>query len=267
VLLLAYNVAAYHHPLTTGYGDMGYRFAVGNVIPSLRNYAWLPVLLTPVGLLALGLPAVVRRVGRIAAVLTVWAAGYLVFYAFYYHTHEWWWYLRFLLPAFPPLIVGALCVSGALWRAWGGRSRSSRVATALATIVAALAVGYNAYWNSRLDVPAIGPNERVYTDTAAWATTNLPQDATVLAMQASGSLFYYTSFPIVRWDRCNRAALEQLELRALAAGRPVYAVLFAFEINDLRAFDRVPGRWTRVQQIRHVSVWRFEGQAEAGPHV
>jgi hypothetical protein len=259
VLLLAYNVAAYHDPITTGYGDMGYRFTVGNVIPSLRNYAtWLPVLLTPIGLLALGLPAIVTRLGRIAAVLTAWAAGYLVLYAFYYHTHEWWWYLRFLLPAFPPLIVGALCVGGVVWRAWGGDTRVKRATTVLAMIVAGLIAAHNYYWGSRLHVLEIGRNEGVYPQTAAWATANLPQDAPVLAMQASGSFFYYTNFTIVRWDRCDRTMLTRLERRALAAGRPLYAVLFPFEINQLHAFDRMPGRWTQIGRIRHVTIWKLE---------
>ena len=110
-LLLAFNIAAYGHAITTGYGDTTAAFAVGNVLPSLRNYVtWLPVLLTPIGLLAIGLPLMVRRHGRLAVVLIAWAGSFLVFYAFYYHTHEWWWYLRFLLPAFPPLLVGALWV-------------------------------------------------------------------------------------------------------------------------------------------------------------
>ena len=261
VLLAAYNAAAYHDALTTGYGDMGYRFAASNVVPSVRNYVtWLPVLLTPIGLLALGLPAVVRRIGRIAGVLCAWAAGFLVFYAFYYHTHEWWWYLRFLLPAFPPLLVGALCVGNVLWRAWGGRSRATRVEWALAVTLTAVIAVHNWYWGSRLHVLEIGRSERVYGATAAWATANLPSDAAVLAMQASGALFYYTSVPIVRWDQCDRATLERLERRALSVGRPLYAVVFPSEIKELRAFDRVPGRWIEVGRIQQVTVWKLVGE-------
>ena len=47
LLLAAYNVAAYQDALTTGYGDMGHRFAVDNVALSVGNYVtWLQVLLT-----------------------------------------------------------------------------------------------------------------------------------------------------------------------------------------------------------------------------
>ncbi len=100
---------------------------VGNGFPSLRNYiTWLPVLLTPVGVLALGLPLLARRAGRMAVVLTVWAAGFLVFYAVYYFTHEAWWSLRFLLPAFPPLIVGALWVGSAAVQRWLPATRRRR---------------------------------------------------------------------------------------------------------------------------------------------
>jgi hypothetical protein len=259
-LLAAYNLAAYGSAMTTGYGDMSYRFASGNVLPSVRHYVtWLPVLLTPLGVLALGLPALVRR-GRAVVMLLAWAGCYVVLYAFYYHTHEWWWYLRFLLPAFPPLLVGALWAGAAAWRRWGAGAFAARLTPALALGLTIVLVLHNAYWARRLEALEIGRRETVYSEAAAWATANLPPQAAVLTAQASGAFFYYTTFALVRWDRCDRETLRRLERATLVRGTPLYAVFFPFELDEQRAFDRIPGQWARVGRVRHVTIWRLEGE-------
>jgi hypothetical protein len=50
----------------------------------------------------------------------------------------------------------------------------------------------------------------------------------------------------------------RFERRALGAGRPLYAVLFPLEINQLHAFDRMPGGWTQIGRIRHVTMGKLE---------
>ena len=76
-----------------------------------------PVVLLVPGLVWLARPAsraanVTQGVTlRAAATLGVWALAYLAFYSAYYNTHETWWYLRFLLPAAPALVVGGLIVA------------------------------------------------------------------------------------------------------------------------------------------------------------
>jgi hypothetical protein len=257
VVLVTYNLAAYGRAVTTGYGDATSAFRLANIVPSLRNYVtWLPVLLTPFGLLALGLPALARRARRMPLVLAAWAASFVAFYAVYFHTHETWWYLRFLLPAFPPLIVGATWVGLAVLDRWPANGR--RRATVLAgVVVAVLVLAHNASWARRLEALGIGYSEGVYPETATWLTRHLPPNGVVLATQVSGSLFYYTDRPIVRWDLCRTSELRALESHALAAGRPLYAVLFPFELEDQRAFDRIPGYWRRIGRVRDVTVWQL----------
>ena len=99
-------------------------------------------------------------------------------------------------------------------------------------------------------------------ESAAWASANLPANAAILTMQTSGSFLYYTPFAIVRWDRCDRAALERLEGGALDAGTPLYAVFFPFEISEQRAFDRIPGKWSQVARVQDVTLWRLDAKAE-----
>ena len=111
VFLLLYNRFNYGAPLDTGYGDLSGLFGAKYVFPTLLFYAvWLPVLISPAGTLFAGLPFLVRRATRKALVLITWISSILGFYAFYKVTSRIWWELRFLLPAFPPMLVGSLWV-------------------------------------------------------------------------------------------------------------------------------------------------------------
>jgi len=104
--------AAYGKFLTTGYGDSWSAFSFSLVPRTLLHYLhWLPALFTPVVLLAVGLPWVKGAAPRAAAALGTWALAFLAFYSAYYNTHETWWYLRFVLPAAPALVIGGLLVA------------------------------------------------------------------------------------------------------------------------------------------------------------
>jgi hypothetical protein len=260
VLLITYNLAAYGSALTTGYGDMSRHFGMDSGYPSLRNYVtWLPVLLTPLGMLAFGLPLLARRAGRLAIVLTAWAAVFLAFYAFYYFTHEAWWSLRFLLPAFPPLIVGALWVGSASIQRWLPATPHRR-AMAIAGVTLALSLmAHNAFWVRRLAALDIGHGERVYVETTSWMSDHVPSHAVVLAMQLSGALYYYTEFPVLDWQT-GPGSLRRLESHLLATNRPLYAVFFPYETEERKALDRIPGRWELVGKVRDVTVWRLVGE-------
>jgi hypothetical protein len=259
-VFVTYNLAAYGRALTTGYGDMSRFFGVGNGLPSLRTYvAWLPVLLTPIGVLALGLPLLARRAGRMAMVLFAWAAGFLVFYAFYYFTHEAWWSLRFLLPAFPPLIVGALWVGSASVQRWRAAFRHRRAMALAGVTLALLLIAHNAFWVRRLGALDTGYGERVYLETTSWLSDHVPSNAVVLATQVSGAVFYYTEFPVLGWQTAPDA-LRRLESHLLASNRPLYAVLFPYEVEEQKALDRIPGRWELVGKVRQVTVWRLVGE-------
>jgi hypothetical protein len=259
-LLVTYNLAAYGSAVTTGYGDMSRQFGAVNVFPSLRNYVtWLPVLLTPVGVLAFGLPLLARRAGRTAIVLAAWASCFLVFYAVYYFTQEAWWSLRFLLPAFPPLIVGALWVGRASVQRWRAATRHPRAMMIAGITCALLLMAHNGFWVRRLRALEFGRGERVYLETASWMSRHVPSNAVVLAMQVGGALFYYTEFPVVDWQT-GTGQLRRLEAHLLATNRPLYAVLFPYEVEERKALERIPGRWEPAGRVRDVTVWRLVGE-------
>lgn len=259
----AFNLAAYGHIFTTGYGYVNPEFGWANVRPGLAVCVrWLPVLLTPLGLLALGLPWLWRHAPRPTMVLTVWALVFPLFYLSYSHTHDDWGNLRFLLPAFPPLLVGALLVARRL------AGRSGRAPQAWWFAAAALAVVlHGTAWSRHLHAYTVGRNEKVYPLTVAWLQAHVPPNAVVAAMQVSGSLLYYTPFTFVRWDMMSAADFQRIAAACAADGRPVYAVLFPYEVEDPAwdAFGRhLPGRWTRVGSVRFVGIWRLDS-TPAGP--
>jgi hypothetical protein len=264
-----YNDAVYGAPLTSGYVvDYDRLFDLDYMGLTLRHYVqWLPVLLTPLGVLLLGLPALMPQAPRLVTMLLAWSAAFGGFYAVYFHTHETWWYLRFLLPAFPPFIVGSLWVgyeaAVRLARAFEGRVGwhighwPQSVAAAL--VVAVFVLAHNDHWTRHFSVLDSGRGQQVYVKAADWAELHLPADAVVLAMQTSGTLFYYTDFPVVRWDHVKGEDWRRLRAAAAHGGLAIYAMLFPFEIDDLAALRmHVPGDWVKVGTIEHVTVWRLD---------
>jgi 4-amino-4-deoxy-L-arabinose transferase-like glycosyltransferase len=272
ILFFAYNLGAYGGLLATGYVEHDHLFGLTNVLPSLRHYAaWLPVVLTPIVVFVLGLPRLLRRTSSLPTVLLLWIVVFLGFYTIYAYTYEAWWFTRFLLPAFPPLIVGALLAAqaafervtrvGSLAEGLGHLARPVPAGVATALIAAAV-VAHNVAWGRRLDVFAQGRGEARYLAAAEWARTHLPAGAGILAMQASGSLFHYTPFPVLRWDLIDGDALRSLERDAQSGRHPLFAVLFPYDF-DMQVRDRLQGRWKQVATIDNVTVWRFDGLTES----
>ena len=264
LFLGVYNRAAYGHALATGYQGLENNFSSAFVAASLRNYAtWLPVLATPAGVLAAALPTLRRRRGPLPAVLLAWIAVYLAAYACYMFTQQTWWFLRFLLPAFPAFIAGGLWVGCAWLERWKDRivSRGRFAAASVGATFVTLTIVHSLAWTAKLGVLDIGRGERVYPEVSAWANAHMPGNAAIVAMQVSGALFYYTRFPIVRWDDFDGDSLRRLENEASGTGHTLYAMLFPFEREALLPFlasSPHPGRWTEIGAVRDVTIWRLD---------
>jgi len=248
-----YNRRVYGSPWVTGYGDFSSVFGVANAPHNLAHFAqWIPVLLSPLIVLAVVAPftAVVRQRGF--AVLAAWAVVLVGFYAFYYHAGETWWYLRFILPAFPVLIVGALVVLEAAWRT--ARSRSVVAAAAAAGLLVLGVISWQHRQIRTLDVLHTKNGERIYPDAARWARENLPARSAIFCMQVSGSFFYYTDFLLIRWDQVSREKCGPLFAALARDNRPVYAVLFPFENPE--ALQQIGGHWTKLSTLGIVTFWQ-----------
>lgn len=261
VVLLAFvNQELYGKIFASGYGAVTGGFALVNAPPALANYAqWLPVLLTPALLVVLALPWFTRRESaRFVIVCAAWVAVFFGFYAFYYHTHETWWYLRFVLPAFPALVLLIIVTLRGIAARWTAKVRWT---TGLMTT--AMIAAWAMTWSHKLNALDSGRGERVYPDAAKWAVAHLPPNAVVMAMQASGALLFYTDLTLVRWDQYDGKNFGLIEEACGTAGRPIYAVLFPFELEEVMAKKRLPGRWTQIGAVRDVTFWRHEPERPA----
>lgn len=248
-----YNVQLYGAILTTGYGDYSWAFASKNLAPNLVHFARaLPLLLgPPAALLALALPWLSRRERLIASTVAVWIAAYVGFHAFYWFAGQSWWSLRFLLPAFPAIILAALLV---------GHRASLRLPqpwlrVTLPTTLLLFSLAWEITAAVRLDAVIMKRGEVIYIQASQWLRENAPADAILLTRQASGALSFYSNFPVVRYDLAGAAHLPKLYAAARAAGRPLYAVIA--EPERQAAFDRdLPGPWELLAQRGMFTIWR-----------
>ncbi|HVS54421.1 MAG TPA: hypothetical protein VHD62_18840 [Opitutaceae bacterium] len=251
IFFFALNRLAYGKFLTTGYGDTT-EMDLHLVPATLVHYAqWLPALFTPVVLGIFALPAL-RRTPRIAWVLAAWIVAIAGFYAAYYFTHETWWYLRFILPAAPALVIGGLLGLRAVLARFMTPLRSC-LCLALALLVCGINGGY---WAKKFKPLNSGRGEDVYPLAAAWLREHAPANAVVVAMQTSGSLHFYTNFTLVRWDQIQPADYATLVAALRASGRPLYAALFPFEEEEALK-TRLPGRWTQIGSVRQATFWQW----------
>lgn len=252
VFFLLFNWRAYGSPLATGYGDVTVEFGTRYLLSNLRAFGqWLPALLSP--LVALAVLAPFTRIGRRREFLAAgtWAVGLIALYAFYSHSGETWWYLRFLLPVFPVLIVAAFAVGDEA----GRRSPGPVWGKTVAGIAAMGFVLWSQIGQVRdLDVLSIEPGERAYPEAARWAKQNLPPGAAIFCMQVSGAFFFYTDFTLCRWDLVAPEKLPELRRALHERARPIYAVLFDFEKDP--ALQRLGGEWHQLVRLGEVTVWQ-----------
>jgi HAMP domain-containing protein len=257
IFFAAHSASAYGSILSTGYGDSFFAFSSRYVPETLLHYArWLPAVFSPVAALVLFLPWLGRARSPGRLVLGSWILVFGGFYATYVCTHETWWYLRFLLPAAPAFVLGGLLVlRQGLARVPAGLD-PGRSSAAFA-VAAALTLVYSGWWVRDLRALDIGKSELRYGEVADWMQTHVPADAVCLAMQASGSLFYYTHFVFIRWDALDATNVGRIDAAIRKSGRPLYAVLFPFEEDESAVLEkRMPGHWDRVKKIEDVTIWR-----------
>ncbi len=252
---LGWSWRLYGSPFATGYGDMSTAFLAERVAPTLAHYAVeLTVNLTPLIWLCLALPGLHGMEARRRWLLGLWAVAYLGFYVSYYYTVEAWWYLRFVLPAFPALAIAAAAVA----EAWLPRRRW------VAAFVVTVVLG-NAVWQAgRLEVLATEADHRVFPQTTAWFRAEAPPDAVVFAFETSAALFVETGLTVLRFDQVEPDVNERVARQALAAGRPVYAALLDLPENATWHARLPAGQWVEVQRFRHVALFRLESLAGQG---
>jgi len=258
VFLLWYNKTLYGSPFLTGYGSIFGLIGPEWISLTLPMYGtWIPRLL-PIGILGLllipWLPWRARWIELTA--LFLWFFAFVGFFALYSCTHETWWYMRFVLPAFPALAIVAAVGSEHLTqreplerRAW------LRAALAIVPVVVSLWLA-DAHLK-RHHVWLMAEGQRPYKELSLWARDHLPADSVVASLHASCSLYFYTDFPMIRSDNFGAEKFVALRERLRASGRPTYAFLLKHD-DEPRRQELIPGDWVEVKRVGDFSLWRLE---------
>ena len=258
----AFNAALYGSPLHSGYGGFTELLTLHDPGGTLRHYLRLlfETQTILIALAPLGLIVVRGRAGETAALRVVLGgtvAVVLGFYAFYARFEEWW-YLRFLLPAYPALIVSSLVglrwVTGAVPKLRGAKlPASAQSATArprrslgeggqlCLQIAACLLVAFTG-WRIAIDRGIFGIQrvESRYERVAAAVRRLTPPNAAIICMQHSGALRYYASRVTLRYDILAPDWLDRAVKDLAGAGYRPYILLEDWEIGRFR--DRFAGR-------------------------
>ena len=217
------NSRRYGSPFASGYGPASELFALAHVpVNSGRYLRWLLDTQTPVVLLGLAAPFAVRtcrprpRSASPSAQAWVGLGFSAVVLACYlpYSPFEEWWYLRFLLPAIPVLLVLATAVLVRLVPAAPAVMRGP----VLVSCVGLLAWHYVATAGER----------------SAFASRMLPDRAVLLRVQESGTLRMYGGRTTVRFDHLDPQGLDAAVQFLDREGRPPYFVLEAWEETQFR---------------------------------
>jgi len=248
----AFNAALYGGPLSSGYGSFAEVFTLDDPGGTLLHYLRLLldtqtflIVLAPLGGLAVGgeREGVSRR--RVWLALAGTPVTVLGVYAFYVRFPEWT-YLRYLLPAYPALLV--LSVAGLQWIAGGGRAAvvALRLPPPLRLLPSALVVAVcllvaAATWREAVtrDLFNIRRVESRYERVAAAVARLTPANAAILCMQHSGTLRYYASRVTVRYDILPPDSLHRATSDLRRAGYQPFILVEEWELEPFR--ERFPG--------------------------
>ncbi len=238
VVIAALYAEWYGSPFTSGYGPMTAIYHWENALPNLARYpAWVVESQTPLVLLAFAAPLLVSRVwhagslGTQAQALTVALVGFVgIVLASYllYEAFNAWWFVRFMLPAFPPLLVlTSVSIVAIALRLWP----VPRVL--IPSVLIAVTCWHGLVYAFDHDAFR-ARSERKYAVVADYISRRLPQNAALLSMQHSGSIRYYAGRATVRYDHIEPTRLESTLAALTDAGYRPYIVVEPWEVPHFR---------------------------------
>lgn len=258
------NARLYGSPLVSGY-DMTDAYLLSSVLPNVRRYLWwLFSAETPfaiAGFASLAVP--VARIWRTRESReTVWlfAGITAVIWISYLLYVPWdaWWYLRFLLPAWPMMALGTASLAAALYRTSSAVARTAAV-TALALI------GISGISQAiQRETFSVAFGEAKYVEVARTVESLTGPDDVIISALHSGSLRYYAGRLTLRWDVGDPAWLDRTVDWLATHGHHPYFVLESQEVDELRARfgpTNVSARldWAPLVSFRGGAVTMYDG--------
>jgi hypothetical protein len=235
----AVNNHLYGAPWMSGYGSLDHYYAWHYFTVNLRRYSsWLVetetvlVALAFVPLLMLGRVDAGRRGAFVFVTLFV-AAVWLSY--LFYTPYEVWWFLRFLLPAFPVIAVMA-SIGGDLLLT---RMRFQPMLAAGAIVaIFVLALRVNDVRERAL--LTLWRGGIVYASAAEFIRAQLPANAVILTVQHSGSVRYYANRLTLRWDQLAPEWYPRTLAILVERGYRPFLLISYFEEAPLRQHFKLP---------------------------
>ena len=225
------NTRWFGSALSSGYGTTGELLSVDRVLINASRYTSWIVETSPLalaGLVALTVPISAiwgGRAGWRAPLLFVFTAAATTSIYLVYQSFTDWWYLRFLLPAWPALWLGAaVLLVGATtrWRAAFGLGILITLVTGVAGIQLSRERGI------------VGLGEERYVSVANLVAASTEPNAVILTWQHSGTVRYYGGRETVRFDLLDAAWLDRTIAWLQARGRHPYVLVEDWELPLFR---------------------------------
>ena len=228
------NGRLYESALTSGYGTTADYYSLGYLPTNVRQFAsWMANVETPTVLLAglyFGVPRLFApaKIPLARPLLGGSIATVVLSYVFY-RPFDAWWYLRFLLPMWPVMM---LLTAGALEAIARPMARAAR-RLVIGALVAALA------WHGVVEAATrhvfdLGRGERRYIDVARFIESHTDPDAVMLSVQHSGSLRLYANRLTLRYDVLDPEWLDRTVAYLQSIGRRPYFVLDGGEVDAFK---------------------------------
>jgi hypothetical protein len=215
----------YGSPFSSGYGSMNALFRTEHVGPNATRYfSWMSQAHSPLWLIALAAPFVLP-----GALTALYATMFLVAVASYlpYTVFEEWWYLRFLLPTIPLVLILMIATIDAVCRRSPGLS--SRVAMPVATLVTVVLSVVFVRTAADRSVFQLHTLEARFARAGNYVGERLPSNALVITNWQSGSVRFYSGRPTLVWDGLDPAWLDRALLFARERGLAPFLLLESWE--------------------------------------
>jgi Dolichyl-phosphate-mannose-protein mannosyltransferase len=225
------NATLYESPFVSGYGTAGDLYAIRHFAANVRQFGvWIADVETPVvaaSALYLIAPTWFQspsvRSGR--ALIAAWAATVLLSYLFY-QPFDMWWYLRYLLPMWPVMMLTTAAVLIAIAK----RSGVPFAAIAIAILLAA----HGLYIAVERDAFSLVRGERRYLDVSRFVAAHTEPNAVMVSVQHSGSLRLYADRLTLRYTVLDPLWLDRAVAYLHSIGRHPYFVLDGGEVDAFR---------------------------------
>jgi hypothetical protein len=234
ILLVAIiNNYLYGSPSASGYGTVSSIYSLRYFGANLSRYpSWL---LESQGPLVFVFLTAVLRLRRTAANELPWRALFLLFVVLLvlpylvYLPFDAWWFLRFLLPAFPLMFV--LAADSLIYL-------TRRLPLPWRTIAVALGSALMAFHGFRFsmeqDLTGTRSGEQRYAAVGRFIADELPAKSVCLAMQHSGTIRHYSHCVTLRYDILDRNWLDRAIAHFAKEGYHAYLIIDGWEAEAFR---------------------------------